>query len=71
MFDFNKRSAELIAQCVSDEEAIAIMVREEAESDFSVLDDGAFWSGLAESFAEVETEVEAELAAERFADGHI
>lgn len=63
-FDFNKRSAELIAQGVSDEDAIAIMAREEADADFTVLDDGAFWSELRESFAEIEDEVEAELAAE-------
>ena len=63
-FDFNKRSAELIAQGVSDEDAIAIMEREEAEADFSVLDDGAFWSELEESFSEIEAEVDAELASE-------
>jgi len=63
-FDFNKRSAELIAQGVTDEDAIAIMEREEAEAEFSVLDDGAFWSELEESFADIEAEVEAELAAE-------
>ena len=62
-FDFNKRSAELIAQDVTDEDAIAIMEREEAEAVFSVLDDGAFWSELEESFADIEAEVEAELAA--------
>ena len=62
-FDFNKRSAELIAQGVTDEDAIAIMEREEAEAEFSVLDDGAFWSELEESFADIEAEVEAELAA--------
>ena len=63
-FDFNRRSAELIAQGVTDEDAIAIMEREEAEAEFSVLDDGAFWSELEESFADIEAEVEAELAAE-------
>lgn len=64
IFDFNKRSAELIAQGVSDEEAIAIMAREEADADFTILNDGAFWSELKESFDEVEAEVDAELAAE-------
>lgn len=67
IFDFNKRSAELIAQGVSDEEAIAIMAREEADADFTILNDGAFWSELKESFDEVEAEVDAELAAEGIA----
>ena len=66
-FDFHKRSVELIARGVTDEDAIAIMEREEADADFTSLDDGAFWSELAESFAEVEAEVEAELAAEGIA----
>ena len=65
VFDFNKRSAELIAQGVPDEEAVAIMEREAAQADFTVLDDGAFWRDLAESFAEIEAEVDAQIEAER------
>jgi len=64
VFDFHGRSAELIAQGVTDEEAVAIMEREEADADFTILDDRALWSELAESFADVEVEVESELASE-------
>ena len=51
IFDFMKRSSELIAQGVSDEEAVAIMDKERSDADYEVLDDGSFF-GLADKWAE-------------------
>ena len=61
-FNWMKRSGELIEQGYSDEEAVAILEKEEAESGFSVLDDGAWWQVLEEAKAEVDAEIDAEEA---------
>lgn len=61
-FNWMKRSGELIEQGYSDEEAVAILEKEEAESGFSVLDDGAWWQALEEAKAEVDAEIDAEEA---------
>ena len=37
-FNFSKRSAELIKQGVSDDEAVEVLMREADESDFTILD---------------------------------
>lgn len=63
-FNYMKRSGELIAQGVPDEEAAAILAKEEAEADVTVLDDGA-WFGLLDDIAnEAEREYQESLNAE-------
>ena len=61
-FNWMKRSGELIEQGYSDEEAVAILEKEEAESGFSVLDDGGWWQILEDAKAEVDAEIDAEEA---------
>lgn len=63
-FNYMQRVSELLLSGVPDDEAIEILNAEEAEADFTVLDDGAWFSMLDRMRAEAEAEVEAELAAE-------
>lgn len=60
VFDFMKRSGELIAQGVPDEEAVAILEREQEEADFVNLDDGAWFAMLDEITEQAEAEYKAE-----------
>lgn len=50
IFNFAKRSAELIKQGVSDEEAVSIMEKEAEESDYMVIDDSD-WLSLPDKWA--------------------
>ena len=46
VFDYMKRSGELLAEGVPLEEMVEILSREEDEAEWSVLDDGAWASSL-------------------------
>lgn len=66
VFNYMQRSAELMQQGVPDEEAIAILAKEEAEADFTVLDDGAWFSLLNEiRDMDLESGYQEELAREK------
>lgn len=60
-FNFMKRSGELLEQGYSIEEAIDIMGKESAESDYTVLDDGAWFDLLAEIAEGAEERYQASL----------
>ena len=66
VFNYMQRSAELMQRGVPDEEAIAILAKEEAEADFTVLDDGAWFSLLNEiRDMDLESGYQEELAREK------
>lgn len=69
VFNYMQRSAELMQGGVPDEEAIAILAKEEAEADFTVLDDGA-WFQLLNDIRDMDLEsgYQEELARERESD---
>lgn len=69
VFNYMQRSAELMQQGVPDEEAIAILAKEEAEADFTVLDDGAWFQLLNDIHdMDLESGYQEELARERESD---